>query len=98
MMASFVVQTCRCSNSYYLLHTSLPFLASAFWDTSCWVCFRAYCPHLAALYKWYWLVQYNTVESSYIQSSFSYIHVHVLEKDESKRMDVSRRDLVVHNW
>lgn len=96
-MASFVDQTCRCSDSYNLLHISLSFLASAFWDTSCWVCFRAYYPYLADLYKRYWLVQYNTVESSYIRSSFSYIHVHVLEKDESKWMDVSRWDPVVHN-
>lgn len=88
---------CRCSNTHYLLHISVPVCTTTLRDTSSWVLFRAHCVIMAYLHKCPWCIQYHSLESKSLSSSFTLLHVKVLQEDQKTRLDVFRRDFTMHN-
>ncbi|KAK9151860.1 hypothetical protein Syun_010169 [Stephania yunnanensis] len=71
--------------------------AAALWYTSGRLPLCSNYPDMAAVHQFSWFIQHIPLESTYLSSSFTILHVSVLKEDQTKWMDVVGWDFIVHN-
>ncbi|KAH8480592.1 hypothetical protein H0E87_030755, partial [Populus deltoides] len=86
-----------CSSSNHLLHLGVPFCTSTLRHASGGISLCASCFGMATVHQCPWPIQYNPLEPTCLSSSFSILHVQVLEENKERRVDVFGWNIVVHN-
>ncbi|KAF6174362.1 hypothetical protein GIB67_027833 [Kingdonia uniflora] len=86
-----------CRGSNHMLHINMSICATTLWNTSAWFHFCTSCADLASVHQCPWLVQHNSLESACLSSSFTILHVQVLEENSERWLDVFGWNSIVHN-